>query len=295
MGPPWLTREKNKWPKDKANLAESIPLEEKIIIMQCSEATTSWDLATRYSSWPKLLRVTAYVTRIIRHCRRDYSLSAGSLPNQLALSANECSHAKLWWIKFIQAELFPSDIQALSKSQTVSSKSSLSDLRPFLDHDGILRVGGRISKAPLPFWSRHPVLLASHSLVKQIVAQVHVRALHAGLQLTMNLLRRDYWILRARSVVKAVIHRCVTCARGRASIPIQLMGDLPELRVSAPKRSFLHCGLDYGGPVYVRASAGRGIVSWKAYIALFVCLASKAVHLELVGDYTTAAFLNAYS
>jgi len=73
------------------------------------------------------------------------------------------------------------------------------------------------------------------------------------------------------------------------------MGNLPALRVSPPERCFLHCGLDYAGPIQIRASSGRGITSRKAYIALFVCLATRAIHLELVGDYSTNAFLNAYS
>lgn len=63
------------------------------------------------------------------------------------------------------------------------------------------------------------------------------------------------------------------------------MGNLPERRVSPPSRSFLHCGLDYAGPVLVRASGGRGITCKKAHIALFVCLATRAIHLELVGNY----------
>ncbi|XP_036143391.1 uncharacterized protein LOC118645788 [Monomorium pharaonis] len=73
------------------------------------------------------------------------------------------------------------------------------------------------------------------------------------------------------------------------------MGDLLEPRVSAFARSVLHCGVDYAGPVLIRASAGRGITSRKTYIALFICLATRAIHLELVGDYSTSAFSNAYS
>ncbi|XP_011859720.1 PREDICTED: uncharacterized protein LOC105557160 [Vollenhovia emeryi] len=73
------------------------------------------------------------------------------------------------------------------------------------------------------------------------------------------------------------------------------MGDLPTPRVTPSSRSFLHCGLDYAGPVQIRISSGRGIKSRKAYIALFICLASRAIHLELVGDYTTSAFFDAFS
>ncbi|XP_076660284.1 uncharacterized protein LOC143363604 [Halictus rubicundus] len=114
------------------------------------------------------------------------------------------------------------------------------------------------------------------------------------MQLSLLTLRQDYWLLRARSLVKPVIHRCITCVREKAAVPEQLMGNLPASRVSPPTRCFAHCGVDYAGPFNVRASAGRGITSRKSYIALFVCMATKAIHLELVVDYSTPAFLNAY-
>lgn len=72
-------------------------------------------------------------------------------------------------------------------------------------------------------------------------------------------------------------------------------GKSPSVRVSPPTRSFLHCGIDYAGPVQIHASAGRGIKSVKAYITLFIYIATKAVHLELVGSYATSAFLDAFS
>lgn len=73
------------------------------------------------------------------------------------------------------------------------------------------------------------------------------------------------------------------------------MDNLPAPRVSPSARSFLHCGLDYAGLLQVRASGGRRITSRKTYIALFVCLATRAIHLELVGSYSTQTFLDAFS
>lgn len=64
--------------------------------------------------------------------------------------------------------------------------------------------------------------------------------------------------------------------------------------MTAPSRPFLHCGVDYAGPIATRASAGRGITSRKSYIAVFICLATRAVHLELVRNYSASAFLDAY-
>ncbi|CAG4969764.1 unnamed protein product [Parnassius apollo] len=67
------------------------------------------------------------------------------------------------------------------------------------------------------------------------------------------------------------------------------MGDMPEVRTN-PSRSFYHTGVDYTGYVDVKASKGRGIKTSKGYVAVFVCMATKVVHLELVSDLTLSAF-----
>lgn len=305
-GPPWLKLSKETWPKSFDTAQLSTSLEEKVVVLQSVKRRETWDLALRYSSWPKLIRVTAYILKFIKACRenlRRQSRCRGSKSNShvranginISVSAADCHAAKLFWIKHIQLELFEDELKTLSRKGNLASKSSLLSLKPFIDSDGILRVGGRLENAPYSFAFRHPIVLAAHPLVALIVSQAHLRALHAGSQLTLCILRRDFWILRARTIVKSIIHKCVKCTRERAAIPAQLMGNLPSMRVSKSSRSFQHCGLDYAGPVVIRASGGRGIATHKAYIALFICLATRAIHLELVGDCSTEAFLNAYS
>lgn len=61
-----------------------------------------------------------------------------------------------------------------------------------------------------------------------------------------------------------------------------------------PSSPFENIGIDYAGPYQVRDSAGRGKKSHKAYLGVFICHATRAVHLELVHDYSTAAFLAAF-
>lgn len=70
------------------------------------------------------------------------------------------------------------------------------------------------------------------------------------------------------------------------------MGNLPEFRVSL-SIPFSHVGVDYAGPIHMKCSKGRGIKTFKGYIAVFVCMATKAIHLEAVSDLTTEAFLAA--
>ncbi|GFT19624.1 integrase catalytic domain-containing protein [Trichonephila clavipes] len=72
----------------------------------------------------------------------------------------------------------------------------------------------------------------------------------------------------------------------------QRMGDLPEDRVTL-KRPFYCCGIDYAGAVSVLKYRGRGAKTTKGYIVIFVCFATKALHLELVSDYTSETFIAA--
>ncbi|XP_054287856.1 uncharacterized protein LOC129003584 [Macrosteles quadrilineatus] len=70
------------------------------------------------------------------------------------------------------------------------------------------------------------------------------------------------------------------------------MGDLPKSRVT-PSRPFLNTGLDYGGPFNIKVHNLRSIRLTKAYICIFVCLATKAVHIEVATDLSTDAFIAA--
>ncbi|XP_033231603.1 uncharacterized protein LOC117182613 [Belonocnema kinseyi] len=117
----------------------------------------------------------------------------------------------------------------------------------------------------------------------------HRHCLPGGIQLTLETFRQTYWILRGRSVVKAFLHRCLPCLH-RAVKPQQLMADLPAIR-STPFRPFLHTGVDYAGPVYLRTTKGRGYRSYKCSIAVFVCCSTQAIHLEAVSDYKADVFL----
>ncbi|XP_011858095.1 PREDICTED: uncharacterized protein LOC105555679 [Vollenhovia emeryi] len=294
-GPPWLASAREEWPPEPTSYIPSSPLEEKVVSLHSQGTATQWDLAVRFSSWSKLVNVTAYLYRFIDACRRRNRESTRSSSTAAPLRADECYTAKIFWLKYIQATLFPAELRALSAGRPVASGSPISSLTPFVDKHGVLRVGGRLQQAPLPYDVRHPIILASHPIVTLLAQRAHIRTLHGGLQLTLTALRSEYWIIRARSLIKSVIHRCVVCVRERASIPTQLMGNLPAVRVSPPPRSFSHCGVDYAGPLHVRASAGRGVTSRKAYVALFVCLSTRAIHLELVSDYSASAFLGAFT
>ena len=93
--------------------------------------------------------------------------------------------------------------------------------------------------------------------------------------------------------MRRYIHRCLRCARWRAVSPQPLMGNLPKSRIT-PSRPFQHTGVDFAGPIWLRTTRGRGHKAYKAFLCVFVCFSSRAVHLEAVSDYSADAFLAAF-
>lgn len=194
----------------------------------------------------------------------------------------------------MQSELFPNELSSLLQNRPLPKSKPLASFNPYLDSEGLLRVGGRLRHSRLPDAIKHLILLRSHPLLSLIIIHHHIRTLHGVSQLTLASLRNEFWILCARATVRAVLYTCIQCTREKAEVPVELMGDLPDVRVNRSSRAFAHTGVDYAGPLLIRAASGRGYKAHKAYIALFVCMTVKAVHIELVSDYISATFIAAY-
>lgn len=83
------------------------------------------------------------------------------------------------------------------------------------------------------------------------------------------------------------------CQRSFAKPAQQLMGDLPAIRTN-PSDVFSAVGVDYAGPVYVKSGRGRNFKREPTFLALFVCMATRAIHIEVAADTSTASFLSAF-
>ncbi|XP_051157423.1 uncharacterized protein LOC127279231 [Leptopilina boulardi] len=192
-------------------------------------------------------------------------------------------------IKIIQRGTFSNEIKTLETKGRIDGK--LSTLNPFLDSDGILRVGGRLSKSNLTYNQKHPMLLPrNHNITEKIIHEQHWKLMHAGTQSTINALRNNFWIIDIKNKVKGIINKCVICRRAKPKFPVYVMGELLKNRVTF-ERAFKHTGLDFCGPFFIKEKKHRNRVKVKVYVAIFVCLSSKAVHIEIVSDLTTEAFL----
>jgi hypothetical protein len=159
------------------------------------------------------------------------------------LQTQEVDNALMCCIKLTQQTCYQQELRDLTGQHEVSSHSSLKALHPFINHEGILRVGGRLQKSTLPFQSIHQVILPANHHFTKLVSSEHYRLLHAGPQLLIASLRERYWIPKLWNMVKTVMHHCLTCYRHKVQASQQLMSELPSIRVR-PARPFLTTGVD---------------------------------------------------
>jgi hypothetical protein len=197
-------------------------------------------------------------------------------------------------VKSIQKRSFAEEYHQLSTGGGIEKNSTIRNLSPFLDENGVIRVGGRIRNANLAYNQKHPVLIPkNHNVTEAIIRHFHVKNLHSGTQSTLASIRQQYWPIAGRNKIKQIIHKCISCFRAKPIIAQQKMGDLPVKRLE-PARPFINSGLDYCGPILIKTHRRRGKQKTiKAYVCLFICLSTKAIHIELVSDLTADTFLDA--
>ncbi|XP_011330037.2 uncharacterized protein LOC105275084 [Ooceraea biroi] len=195
--------------------------------------------------------------------------------------------------KVVQKRAFIDEYRALSEGKPINPISSLLSLSPFIDEQGLLRVGGRLKNSNLPYNARHPILLPrNHDLTKRIIKYEHSRNMHAGTQATMAAVRQRFWPVSLRSTTRNILSKCIMCFKAKPAQSEAIMGSLPASRTTASK-PFSKCGVDYAGPLFLKENKRRNARSSKAYISIFVCFVTKAVHIELVSDLTSEAFIAA--
>ncbi|XP_055614977.1 uncharacterized protein LOC129761286 [Toxorhynchites rutilus septentrionalis] len=242
-------------------------------------------LLTKFNSFRKVQRILAYALRFVSNARKkreDRLLSP-------YLTIPELRTALHLIVGAVQHQEFTKEIECIRSGE---SNHCLNNLRPFLDKD-LLRVGGRISNSQLPFEMKHQLILPDKSpIVRGLIADIHRENLHTGSSSVQYLLRQQFWLVNARSTIRKVLKGCVSCFRTKPTTIDQQMGDLPSYRVT-PAQAFERVGLDFAGPIFVKQSV-RKATPVKGYICVFVCMVTKAMHLEAVENLSADLFLAAF-
>lgn len=284
-GPSWLQEEETNWPEQSNTLflAEDI-LERRKTILAVQATSEPSFIFTRYSSFWRLVRITAYLLRFINRCRLKHNRC------EQFLSTLELQEAKEILVKVVQQETFAEELNLLGLKQSLPKSSPLKNSYPIVDEKGILRVGGRLSHSNENYQTKHPIVLPSkHPLSRLIATHFHTFCFHAGPRMTLATMRREFWPISGKTLVNYVCRNCVNCFRLSPTPVVQPHGQLPKAR-TVPSRPFSTTGVDFCGPVFLKP-VHRRAAPQKVFIAVFVCFATKAVHLELVCDLSSNAFI----
>ena len=308
-GPKFVSDDEHSWPVSRRfssaphEAYESDNEVESSCLTVIDEAQSTVDrLISYFSDWYRLRRAVAAFLKVkkilkdrISTKRTEFKEKAHNIGYRL--SSKDIEEAEHAILKNMYLNVFPEEMKYLvssdgsskrSREKYVRRSSSLFKLSPYLD-DGLLRVGGRLSRAAIPEQTKHPYILPrKHHITTLIIQYVHQRLGHSGRNHVLAELRNKFWIIGGNSAVRQVLHKCVRCRRLRGPVGEQKMADLPAFRVDNVSPPFYNTGVDYFGPFMVKS--GRKEV--KRYGVLFTCMCSRAVHLEVADSLETDTFIN---
>ena len=258
------------------------------------ELSLTYKLSTNVSSWSKIINVTKLVMSMLNRLDVVRQRNGVSLAPRSPHVNNAQATKQL--ILHMQNDSFKPLIDLLKNQKTVPDSDKISQLSPFLDSHSIIRVGGRLKSTNVPYDVKHPILVRQdHPLTERLVDHFHTRVGHQGRHITHGEVRRSgYHVLGGKQFINKFISRCVLCRKLRGALEGQLMADLPMDRVEEIP-VFSNCGLDIFGHfnIFDRKTTRSNVGSRKIWVLIFVCLTSRAIHLEVLPFMDTSSFRNA--
>ena len=287
-GPKFLKEAEDKWPQSNPDVKYEEDLEVRTTlnvnaIGTDNQVTTGmsyiWNM---YSSFLKLKKVIAQCLRFKNNLMARCSLK-GRHAQSGSLTVQEVEQAETAIIQAVQNEVYNDEVKRLNKGLAVKLTSSIVRLNPQL-HDGLIKISGRIGTS---IDESPKVLPGNHAVAKLIIAEAHTKVGHLGLSSTLTEVRDSYWLTKGVASVRSVLSKCIPCKRQHARPVKQIMATLPEVRLTPNQPPFLNVGMDFFGPFPVRQK--RSIV--KRYGMIFVCMATRAVHIEVTHSLDTNSVL----
>lgn len=201
------------------------------------------------------------------------------------------SRAKVAALTFRECEDALRDLFLAAQEEVTFPGITLNRLAVIRDENtGLLLCGGRFQifneeKAAVP-------ILPYTSWISTLLAQEAHNANHEEIAGTLLQMRKKAWVVRGRKLAQKIVVNCVTCRKAKARRCQQIMSDLPSERIT-PANPFKYTTVDLFGPYEVKDEV-RKKVKLKVWGIVFCCMASRAMHTDLVSDQSAEGFLLAY-
>ncbi|XP_075438936.1 uncharacterized protein LOC142481354 [Ascaphus truei] len=253
----------------------------------------------RFSKWTALLRTVAHLGHIASSFRqtpdgKTTGCHGWHICKELR-TVEEITKAKKTVLSHVQRETYAEEINCIRGKKSVNKNSPLWKLNPFIDNDGLMRVGGRLNKSQLSREESNPLIIPGrHHIATLLVRHYHEQVMHQGRHFTEGAIRAaGIWVVGMKRCVASNLHKCVRCRMLRGKSQDQRMADLPVDRLNT-EPPFTYVGLDVFGPWMVISRRTRGgLANSKRWAVLFTCMSMRAIHIEVIESMDASSFINA--
>lgn len=290
-GPPFLLEDESEWPSASPasdSSTHELMLEEirpDFVGIVVSDGLIDFN---RFSNFNRICRTLGWVNRFINNVRAQRN---GRSTTKGELSSVEIHSATKQICRLAQLEAFPKEYAALKSGVDLPPASPVRTLLPYIDDAGVMRIFGRTDAANNQHLSQNaqrPILLSNGHRFTQLIVHHHHRKMGHQLEdATICSIRQQFWVPHLRRLVRSVKRQCRECYLRSIKPHPPIAGQLPIDRLTPNVFAFTFTGLDYFGPIVV--SSGRR--QEKRWIALFTCMTTRALHMEVATDLSTDACL----
>jgi len=177
-----------------------------------------------------------------------------------------------------QGTAFREEIEACRKSPdrtAIRRHGPLAKRNLWLDEDGVLRLQTRVFQdSDWPLDTAVPAVLPRHHPFTQLVIRdAHRQVEHQGANSTFAKTRERFYIPQGKNVVKKICRNCKYC-RERKPVPLKPpVAHLHQSRLRVNLPPWYETGMDHFGPFSITKTQ-------KKWGLIFICLTTRAVHLE---------------
>ena len=276
-GPDFLRFSEAEWPMNSKCNVQELPQQVSVVMMTEVEPRDSLAAridSSRYSSYLRLIRVTARVLAMFQNCQKVSFRNAAKV-----LTSADIAKAEVFWI-----------LEAQNSLRRDLKSGKFRRLCPKIRTDGVMVVGGRVERwVEMSYNQREvPLLPQKHNISVLYAKFVHEQG-HCGVSATASKVRARFWIIGLHRIAKNIKRNCVVCKKLDQQTATQAMGQLPQERLK-PAPAWHSTAIDFFGPFKFRDEVKKRSTG-KAYGVIFNCLGTRAVHAELAPDYSTEKFL----